>query len=169
METAENKLTQDQTGLSCAPPLIDAVYDKHRLYRIIDAEGETVERTAKEIAQGSKMMSNIELFVANLQSTLERVRRWCIERQDQLRGALVDIRSTKVIFYIVPVSEHYVMKLGDDMTALEVELGGSAGIGYVESLQIPVRSLQRFAGPKSLIVWMREDDPVFAEPTATPA
>ncbi len=76
-----------------------------------------------------------------------------------LRMSLVDIRSNKVLFYFVPQSDRYDLKLGAEMTALEVELGGSAGIGYVETLQVPERSLERFAGPRSLLVWNRNDVP----------
>jgi hypothetical protein len=61
-----------------------------------------------------------------------------------------------VLFYFVPQSDRYDLELGDAMTALEVELGGSAGIGYVETLQVPERSLDRFAGKKSLLVWKHE-------------
>jgi len=70
--------------------------------------------------------------------------------------ALVDIRSNKVLFYFVPSSDRYDLELGGQMTDLEVELAGSAGIGYVETLQIPERSLERFAGQRSLLVWKNE-------------
>ncbi len=115
------------------------------------------------------MLSNIDLWSENFTATLHQVQKWCNRRMSSLRAALVDIRSNKVLIYFVPDGDRYDLELGSAMTELEVELGGSAGIGYVESLQVPARSLERFAGSKSLIFWQRPGDNLFeaAETTAT--
>ena len=144
------------------PHIIDGKHEGQRLYRVIHEDDEVVERTAREVARGSAMLSNMELWRQNFMSTVHRVRQWCDAHRPQLRLALVDIRSNKVLFYFVPESEHYDLELGNAMTDLEVELGGSAGIGYVETLQVPMRSLARFVGERSLELWRPADAPVEA-------
>ncbi|WP_428938736.1 hypothetical protein [Fontivita pretiosa] len=131
-------------------------HESFRRYKLIDLDNTQIERTAKELIEGSKLLSKTDLWIANFSATIERVREWCNRLRDKLQIALVEIRSNKVLFYFVPQSDRYDLSLGSEMTALEVELGGSAGIGYVETLQVPVRSLERFAGPGSLLVWSHE-------------
>jgi hypothetical protein len=144
--------TADKSRQQGSIPEIHA-HEAHRKYKLIDLDNSQIERTARELCEGSKLLGNRNLWVANFTATIGRVRAWCEERRDRMRMALVDIRSNKVVFYIVPRSSRYDLPLGDDMTALEVELGGGAGIGYVETLQVPERSLERFVGEKSLRVW----------------
>lgn len=130
-------------------------HETGRKYKVIDLDNNEIERTAAELVDGSKLLNNRELWIANFRATVARVRQWCDGRAETVKVALVDIRSTKVLFYFVPDADRYDLSLGDAMTDLEVELGGSAGIGPVETLQAPARSLDRFAGPKSLLVWER--------------
>lgn len=125
--------------------------------RLIDLNNNEIERTARELIEGSKLLGNQAFFVANFKATMRRVLKWCEDKKPQIKMALVEFRSTKVVFYFVPQTDRYDLALGDEMTALEVELAGSAGIGYVESLQVPERSLERFAGPTSLLIWKHAD------------
>jgi hypothetical protein len=145
---AEKKANSAQSGV----PEIHA-HEAHRKYRLIDLDNTEIERTALELVEGSKLLSNRDLWVANFRATINRVRDWCDKSEGRVRIALVDIRSNKVLFYFVPQSDRYDLKLGGEMTSLEVELGGSAGIGYVETLQVPERSLERFAGERALMFW----------------
>jgi hypothetical protein len=131
-------------------------HESYRKYKLIDLDNSEIERTASELVEGSKLLSNRSLWIANFTATIGRVRAWCKEFGALVKMALVDIRSNKVIFYFVPESEQYDLTLGDHMTSLEVELGGSAGIGYVETIQVPERSLGRFVGKNSLMVWNRD-------------
>jgi hypothetical protein len=151
----ENQATADAAPARGIPEI--HAHETHRRYKVIDLANEEIERTALELVEGSKLLSNRDLWVANFRATIGKVRDWCHLHQAAIRLALVDIRSNKVLFYFVPVSDRYDLDLGAEMTRLEVELGGSAGIGYVETLQVPERSLGRFAGPKSLMVWRRDD------------
>jgi hypothetical protein len=160
----ETSASQQDLHAGSAPHVIDAKYEAHRLYHIIGDDDSVVERTAREVADGSKLLSNVALWKANFQATLLKVRAWCEARTDVLRAALVDIRSNKVLFYFIPTGDRYDLTLGAAMTELEVELG-SAGLGYVEGLQVPARSIERFAGPKSLILWQREGEMLFAPAT----
>lgn len=145
------------TSMAAAPLAggIPEIYaqEAHRRYKLIDLDDTAMERTAAELFEGSKLLHNYGLWTANFRATIERVRGWCEQFRPQLHLALVDVRSNKVLFYFVPTSSRYDLRLGGEMTALEVELGGSAGIGYVETLQVPERSLERFAGPRSNVVW----------------
>jgi len=145
------------SGAVRASNIIDAKHEPHRIYTVIDADEGAIERTARDVSDGSKLLSNVILWRANFDASVARVRAWCRDRSDLLRAALVDIRSNKVLLYFVPASDRYDLDLGRDMTTLEVELG-SAGIGYVESLQVPARSLERFAAARSLVVWVRAGD-----------
>jgi len=151
--TEASKIPSESTPNSdCGIPEIHA-HESHRKYKLIDLDNNAVERTAAELVEASKLLSNRNLWLANFSATIKRVREWCNGVENLMQMALVDIRSNKVVFYVVPKSERYDLDLGAKMTMLEVELGGSAGIGYVETLQVPSRSLERFAGPRSLLVW----------------
>jgi hypothetical protein len=148
--------TQTQNGAKAGIPEIHA-HESHRKYKLIDLDNSEIERTALELVEGSKLLNNRDLWVANFKATISRVRQWC-QTSGRVRMALVDIRSNKVLFYFVPQSDRYDLMLGGEMTALEVELGGSAGIGYVETLQVPDRSLERFVEQRSLMVWKLSGD-----------
>ena len=128
-------------------------HEAHRKYKLIDLDFSSIERTAAELIEGSKIFGNQKLWAANFTATIKRVREWCKEFAAQIELVLVDIRSNKVLFYVVPKSDRFDLSLGDEMTSLEVELGGGAGIGYVETLQVPGRSMDRFVGAGSLLVW----------------
>jgi hypothetical protein len=162
-QTTEPQSTQNAAEAAPGVHVIDSKHEPYRLYRVIADDDSVVERTAREVAEGSKMLSNLDLWHQNFRATLARVRAWCGARSKSLRAALVDIRSNKVLIYFIPESSRYDLELGAAMTELEVEIGGSAGIGYFESLQVPARSLERFIGPRSLIIWARPGDTLFAQ------
>lgn len=145
--------TSEHADAAAGVPEIHA--HEFRRYKLIDLDNTQIERTARELIEGSKLLSNRELWIANFKATIQRVREWCETFRDQLQLALVDIRSNKVLFYFVPESDRYDLSLGNEMTSLEVHLAGSSGIGYVETLQVPARSIERFAGPKALLVWQK--------------
>ncbi len=155
--TEEKANASDTKRARSAMPEIHA-HEAFRKYKLVYLDSSQIERTASELIEGSMLLSNRDLWLANFTATIKRVREWCDRFSSRLQLALVDIRSNKVLFYFVPQSERYDLALGGEMTSLEVELGGSAGIGYVETLQVPVRSLDRFIGKKSLLVWARGGD-----------
>ncbi len=130
-------------------------HESHRRYRLVGIDAESFEQTAQELFQGSNLLKNQTLWISNFKATIAQVQKWCGERAAIIRLALVDVRSNKVLFYFVPESSRYDLSLGNDMTELEVRLGGSAGIGYVETLQVPERSLDRFAPKDSREIWRR--------------
>jgi hypothetical protein len=89
-------------------------------------------------------------------STVQRVRAWCDQHKQSLKRTLVGVTSKKVVFYFVPAAARYDLALGDHMTDLEVSLA-TAGIGYVETMQVPEKSPDRFVGDASLELWRRDD------------
>lgn len=144
-------------------------HEAGRKYKVIDLDNNAIERTAAELVMASKLLSNQDLWAANFRATIGRVRAWCQDHAGVLLMALVDIRSTKIMFYFVPESDSYDLGLGNAMTDLEIELGGG-GIGPVETLQVPARSIDRFAGPRSLAAWTRlPASPPSEPPLGTPA
>src|SRR4051794_9582861 len=44
-------------------------HEGHRRYKLIDLENEEIERTALELVEGSKLLSNRDLWVANFRAT----------------------------------------------------------------------------------------------------
>ena len=128
-------------------------HETHRRYKLVDLNNREIEQTAGEIVEASKLLSNRKLWIDNFKAVVTRVRAWCEQYNEHVQMALVDIRSDKVVFYFVPQSASYDLTLGDAMTGLEIEIGGGSGIGCVESLQVPLRSIERFVGEKSLQVW----------------
>jgi hypothetical protein len=155
MTEQETNTGTPQSGSTGGIPEIHA-HESFRRYKLIRLDNTEIERTASELFEGSNLLSNRDLWLANFRATIKRVCEWCDRSSNRIRLALVDIRSNKILFYFVPQSDRYDLILGREMTCLEVALGGSAGIGYVETLQVPERSLERFVGPRSLLVWQRE-------------
>lgn len=143
-------------------PRIDAKHEPHRLYQVVGSDGAEIEQTAREVAAGSQMQLNWELWSTNFDAVIKQVIEWCAARE-KLRAAMVDIRSNKVLIYFILTTDRYDLALGDEITNLEVSLG-SAGVGHVEALPVPARSIERFAGPRSLIFWRRNpNDPLFSD------
>jgi hypothetical protein len=153
MAEQKTEPTQKKDGI----PEIHA-HESNRRYRLIGKDKTEIERTAAELFQGSNLLANQTLWVSNFRATLSQVRTWCDMHKEVLRLALVDVRSSKVVFYFVPDSARYDLPLGKQMTDLEVNLRGSAGLGYVETLQVPERSIERFVGENSGEIWRRESD-----------
>lgn len=156
--TAPASMPGDAAGGVTGMNVIDGKHEPDRIYRVIGKDNSVVERTARDVVEGTTLLGNWELWRQNFKANIERVRRWCGERQGLLKMALVDIRSNKTVFYFVPESSRYDLELGSAMTDLEVELTGSGGIGYVETLQVPERSMERFVGRRSLILWERDEN-----------
>jgi hypothetical protein len=152
MNLMGEQTTPGSTGAKTGPHEIHE-HESHRRYKLVYLNNEAIERTAAELVEGSKLLNNRDLWFENFAVTIDNVRRWCDEAKDLVRLVLVDIRSSKVLFYFIPMSDRYDLALGDRMTELEVKLGGSAGIGHVETLQVPERSIERFVGDRALVVW----------------
>jgi hypothetical protein len=131
-------------------------HEAHRKYRLIDLDNSATERTAAELFEGSKLLENRALWFSNFRTAVSQVQEWCAARSNKIVMAFIEVRSNKVQFYFITTSDQYDLDLGNQMTALEVQLDGSAGIGYVETLQVPARSIDRFVGDQSMLVWKYE-------------
>lgn len=135
--------------------VIDAKHEGHRRYTLIGKDDREFSRTAEELPEGSRLLNNRELMVVNLTAVFKKVRSWCSQRPERLTTAFITLRPGKVSLFFVAAADRYDLKLDEAMTDLEVELGGSAGIGSVESFQIPERSVDQFIGNAAVELWRR--------------
>lgn len=137
--------------------VIDAKHEAFRRYTLIGKDDEAVSRTAGELLEGSKLLTNRQLLTANLTAVFKKVQDWCGLHHASLSAALVAIRSGKVSLFFIASAPRYDLALDEAMTNLEVELGGSAGVGAVESFQIPERSIEQFVDDNAVLLWQRND------------
>ncbi len=135
--------------------VIDVKHEGHRRYTIIDKDDAEIIRTAGELLDGSRLKDNHDLRVANLTSVFKRIAVWAEAHRGSLVAAYLTAQSRRVTLFFVSSSERYDIKLDADMTDLEVQLGGSAGVGTVESFQIPEHSLDQFVGGDAVLLWKR--------------
>lgn len=93
----EQKTNSDQT----ANPPAQSVHEihaqvKYRKYKVIDLENNSIETTAANLVEASKLLNNRDLWVANFKATIEKVREWCRQQNARISLALVDVHSTKM-------------------------------------------------------------------------
>lgn len=137
------------------PGIIDAKHEPFRRYKLVGRDDQEVLQTAEDLLEGSKLLMNKQLFIANLIAVFKKIRSWCDQQAAHLSGAFVSFHASKLSIFFVSATDRYDLDVDEAMTALEVELGGSAGIGSVESFQIPVRSIEQFVGDDALLLWKR--------------
>lgn len=156
---AEQALLNDRDGparaVSVGVGVIDAKHEAHRRYTIIGKDDEQIVRTAGELLDGSRLLENHTLRIANLTGVFKRVAAWSDQRRSALSAAYLAVEPRRVTLFFVSTTERYDVKLDADMTDLEVQLGGSAGVGSVESFQVPERSVDQFVGPDAVLLWSR--------------
>lgn len=140
---------------SNARGVIDAKHEGHRRYTLIGKDDREFLQTAEELLEGTKLLTNRDLMVANLTAVFKKVITWCAGQSPSLSAAFISLRPGKASLFFVTASPRYDLKLDEAMTELEVGLGGSAGIGSVESFQIPERSIDQFIGADALELWKR--------------
>jgi len=68
----------------------------------------------------------------------------------------MQVRSNKVIVFIVPKSEQYDFELGGLQADLDVMLNTSGAIGYAETRQIPAWEIERFLGSNAVQIYPLE-------------
>lgn len=144
-----------EKGAATGPGVIDAKHEAFRNYKIIGKDDGEFIRTAEQLLEGSKLLMNRDLMVANLTAVFKRIADWCQTNRESLKAALITLKPGKVSLFFVATAERYDVELDAKMTELEVGLGGSAGVGSVESFQIPERSVEHFVGREALVLWQR--------------
>jgi hypothetical protein len=142
-------------GSARSGSVIDAKYERHRCYTVIGKKDEEIVRTAGELLAGSELLANWDLIVANLTSSFKRIGEWAESHRELLLAVYISLRQGEASLFFVSAGERYSIELDALMTEFEIQLGGSAGIGSVESFQIPNRSVDQFVGPRAVLLWQR--------------
>jgi hypothetical protein len=122
-------------------------------YRIITADEEIIQRTGEQIVRACQLQMSASAWQQNFALVVDYVAQWCRERLDRVALALVDLRSEKTVFYIVPKSDQYDFDLGLEQSKLDIFLNTRGAIGYAETRQIPAWELDRFVADKAYRVW----------------
>jgi hypothetical protein len=153
MPSASNSTSQTQVGST-----IDVRQHAARLYRIITADEEIIERTGEQIVQACKLQMNVSAWRQNFDAAVERVGQWCRQHADHVSVALVTLRSNKIVFYVIPISEQYDFDLGEAQADLDIYLNTRGAIGYAETRQIPGWEMERFVPPTAYRVFPTDEE-----------
>lgn len=137
---------------------IDVRQHAAKLYRIITADEEIIERTGEQIVQACKLQMNVSAWRQNFAAAVGYVRQWCGQHADRLSVALVILRSDKIVFYVIPVGEQYDFDLGEAQADLDMYLNTRSAIGYAETRQIPGWEMERFVPPTAYRVYPTDDE-----------
>ncbi len=71
-EATTNSTAAQSPGASGIPEI--HAHESHRRYKLIDLDNREIERTASELVEGSKLLNNRDLWVANFKATITSVR-----------------------------------------------------------------------------------------------
>ena len=151
---------QQDNSTSCHNGAMPEIHEHeaHRKYKLVGRDNSEVERTAGELFEANSLLGKRNLWVTNFTASILSMRDWCEKHKQQVRLAFVDVRIDKVNVYFVPESESYDLDLGNAMTAFEIEFGATSGLGCVETLQVPFKSIDRFVGEKGRKIWDRDEE-----------
>ena len=133
--------------------VIHAFQDAAKQYRVITEDEEILHQTGEQIVRACKLQMNASVWHQNFNMMADHVREWCRERADRIAFALVELRSNKTIFFIIPRSEQYDMKIGLEQAQLEIYLSTRGGIGYTETRQVPGWEVDRFVGSSAFRIY----------------
>lgn len=133
--------------------VIDERQNAQSTYRLIDENEELFLQTGKQIISACKMHIGIQVWSSNFKKTLEIVRQWAKDRGNQIAQVLVELRSDKVIFFVVPRSQQYDFDLGFAQADLDVTLNTQCNIGYTETRQIPEYEKANFISTDAKLVY----------------
>lgn len=139
-----------------ATPVIHQLQHATRQYRIITSEEEIILRTGEQIVRACQLEMNVSAWNQNFRLMAAHVAKWCADRPDKVAMALVELRSDKTVFYIIPVLDHYDFDLGGEQADLDIFLNTRGGIGYSETRQVPLWELDRFVSNSAYLVFPRE-------------
>jgi hypothetical protein len=127
-------------------------------YRIITQSEDILERSGAQLVAACKLQVSAEVWADNFNHAIRAVQEWARQWSADVAAILVEIRTDKVVFFIVPTSETFNFRLAEAQSDLDHDLLTRFGIGYVESRQIPGDELDRFVSPLALRVWPAEGE-----------
>ena len=122
-------------------------------YRIITSDEEVLQQTGQQIVRACKLQMSESAWFQNVALVCDHVRDWCEQRKANVALVLVDFRSDKTIFYIIPTSQQHDFQLGDEQADLDIFVNTRGAIGYAETRQIPSWEIDRFVSPQAYRVW----------------
>ena len=146
-----------QSIKSTDQPVIHELQHAVTQYRIITADEDIIQRTGEQIVQACKLQMNVSAWRQNFNACVNHVHDWCKANAPKVSLALVNLRSDKIVFYIIPTSEQYDFELGEIQADLDIYLNTRGAIGYTETRQIPGWEIERFAAPTALRVYPRDE------------
>jgi hypothetical protein len=76
-----------------------------------------------------------------------------MERSEKIKAVVVEARSDKMIFFVVPQSEEYDFDLGFAQADLDVILNTQCNIGYAETRQVPDWDRSTFISADARPLW----------------
>lgn len=154
MKTMANNSADKATG---TPRPVRGVIDERQhadqTYRLIDKDEEFYEHTGSQIIRACKMQINAQVWASNFRKTMEIVRAWAEKLRDRVAFVVVESRSDKVIFFVVPQSEEFDFDLGFAMADLDVTLNTQCNIGYAETRQVPGWDVSTFVSDQAHLLW----------------
>jgi hypothetical protein len=134
-------------------PVIHQLQHAAQNYRIITSNEDIIQRNGEQIVRACQLQISVSTWWQNFDLAVGRVAQWCGERAEKLALALVDLRSDKVVFYVIPAGDAFDFELGEQQADLDIELNTRGGIGYVETRQVPAWELERFVASDAYLVW----------------
>ncbi len=127
-------------------------------YRLITSNEEIIQRTGAQIVIACQLHINAAAWQQNFAIAVEEVRQWCKDHPNKIALVLVDLRSDKTVFYVIPRSDEFDFELAQQQTDLNISLNTRGAIGYVETRQIPPWEIARFVGENAYRVWPNDID-----------
>ncbi len=133
-----------KTDVSTQANVIHQLQHAAQQYKIITSDEDIISRTGEQIVRACKLEMTASAWAQNFVLMARHVHGWCKDRQEKVALALVELRSDKTVFLIIPSSEEYDFDLGLEQSRLDIHLNTRGGIGYAETRQIPAWEIERF-------------------------
>ncbi|MCL2649056.1 MAG: hypothetical protein FWD61_18995 [Phycisphaerales bacterium] len=146
-----------QTVSPSSASVIHELQHAAKQYRVITTDEEILQQSGEQIVRACKLQMNASRWHQNFNLMVEHVREWCKERANQIAFALVELRSDKTVFFVIPRSEQYDFDLGLEQARLDIYLSTRGGIGYTETRQVPGWEVDRFVGQQAFLIYPMSD------------
>lgn len=138
-----------KTALSAS--VIDGDRDADKQFVIRPANRDLFVRTGEQVIDSCQLGISVELWFAEAQSMIERVRAWADERPEQVRSCYCAAGGKRIDLFVVPAKGKFDFDLADDLVELNTALIKDFNVGRVEVGQVPWGELARFVDVNSSI------------------
>lgn len=148
-----------QASENAATSVIHELQHAQKKYRVITSSEEILHRSGEQLVRACQLHISAEVWVDNFKRMESYVMEWCGKRPTAIAAMLVEVRTNKVVFWIVPLSEEYNFDLGFELAELDIYLSSQGGIGYCETRQVPYWDLMSFVPADSQMRWVNPTIP----------